>query len=127
MEASSSLSWPSAHAGRASVAALSLLLIFVSGGQAQQAGPPSAAAPGQATSKEELLKEIRALRQEVAEALSLEEQMGQLRQELTGLQRASLRTQPVSANRPGGGGDGDDQPAIGADGQTSRFRQWAIR
>jgi phosphate-selective porin OprO and OprP len=105
-----------------------LFVSAASGAGAQQPSPPPAAAPVQETSNEELLKEIRALRrevaetralrQEVAEARKLKEQVGQLKQELTGMRRASLRTQvpatggteppqmpAIPGTQPGGGGE----------------------
>jgi phosphate-selective porin OprO and OprP len=112
----------------APLTSLCLLGILAPGLRAQQTDPVPAATAGQtttnaapdpATSNEELLKEIRALRQEVAETRKLKEQMEQLQRELTGLRRATLRTQvpgtdgtapsrmpALPATQPGGPGGG---------------------
>ncbi len=121
MEKASSL--PLSHprdVGKACVMAALLLAIMMPTVEAQQAAPAPSVAPGAVSTNEELLKEIRALRQEVAEARKLKDQVGQLQSELTGLRRASLRTQtPVPqgteppqmptlpATQPGGTGGGE--------------------
>ncbi len=87
-------------------AVLACVVVFVlflglsPGSRAQQVTPvpPPPSAPAASISNEELLKEIRALRAEVAEARKLKEQMGQLRSELTGLRRASLPAQSSTAS-----------------------------
>jgi phosphate-selective porin OprO/OprP len=84
-----------------------LALVATSLPEAGAAQPPSpapnplpTAIPG--PSNDELLREIRALRKEVAETRVLKDQVGQLRKELSTLRPVSARTPALPATQPDG-------------------------
>ncbi len=92
-------------AGRATMATIMLVAIQVFGlplARSQEATTASLPSSTRAADNEELLRQIRALRQEVAETRRLKEQVDQLQKQLSAFRPVSQRTPSPPALQPGG-------------------------